>query len=67
MAMPMDVNLPEKWQADYERKTDGWDLGGPTPAFKRLVMSGRFKPGHMVVPGAGADTTPANLPGTDFK
>ena len=53
MAMPMDVNLPDKWQADYERKTDGWDLGGPTPAFKRLAMSGRFKPGRMVVPGAG--------------
>ena len=53
MAMPMDVNLPDKWQADYERKTDGWDLGGPTPAFKRLAMSRQFKPGRMVVPGAG--------------
>ncbi|HUH96801.1 MAG TPA: methyltransferase domain-containing protein [Anaerolineales bacterium] len=53
MAMPMDVNLPDKWQSDYERKTDGWDLGGPTPALKRLAMSGRFKPGRMAVPGAG--------------
>jgi len=53
MAMPMHVNLPDKWQADYERKTDGWDLGGPTPAFKRLAVSGRFKPGRMVIPGAG--------------
>lgn len=53
MAMPMDVNLPEKWEVDYERKTDGWDLGGPTPVFKRLAMSGRFKPGRMIVPGAG--------------
>ena len=49
----MDVNLPEKWEVDYERKTDGWDLGGPTPVFKRLAMSGRFKPGRMIVPGAG--------------
>lgn len=53
MAAPMDVNVPDKWQADYERKTDGWDLGGPTPAFKRLAESKRFTPGRMVVPGAG--------------
>ena len=53
MATPADVNLPDKWQADYERKSDGWDLGGPTPVFKRLAASGRFEPGRMVVPGAG--------------
>jgi len=53
MALPMDVNLPDKWEADYERKTDGWDLGEPTPVFKRLAMSGRFNPGRMVIPGAG--------------
>ena len=53
MAMSLDVNLPDKWEADYERRTDGWDLGGPTPAFKRLATSGRFKPGRMAVPGAG--------------
>ncbi len=53
MAMPLDVNLPDKWQSDYERKSDGWDLGGPTPVFKRLAASGRFKPGRMIVPGAG--------------
>jgi len=53
MAMPMNVNLPGKWEADYERHTDGWDLGGPTPSFKRLAASGRFKPGRMAVPGAG--------------
>ena len=32
---------------------DGWDLGGPTPVFKRLVSSARFKPGRMAVLGAG--------------
>ena len=53
MATPLDVNLPDKWQADYERKGDGWDLGGPTPVFKRLASSGRLEPGRMVVPGAG--------------
>ncbi len=53
MAAPFDVNLPDKWEADYEGSTDGWDLGRPTPVFKRLAVSGRFKPGRMAVPGAG--------------
>lgn len=48
-----DVNSPDKWEADYQRGTDGWDLGGPTPVFKRLASNGRFKPGRMLVPGAG--------------
>ena len=48
-----DVNFPKKWEADYQRKTDGWDLGGATPAFKSLAASKRFKPGRMIVPGAG--------------
>jgi SAM-dependent methyltransferase len=48
-----DVNFPHKWEADYIRKTDGWDLGGATPVFKSLAESGRFKPGRMIVPGAG--------------
>ena len=51
--MSDNVNLPLKWDADYERKTDGWDLGGPTPVFKRLAASGQFKPGRMIVLGAG--------------
>lgn len=53
MATPLNVNLPDKWEDDYERKSDGWDLGGPTPVFKRLAASKRFKPGRMAVPGAG--------------
>jgi len=51
--MTDDVNSPQKWQADYQRKSDGWDLGGPTPAFKHLAASGGFKPGRMIVLGAG--------------
>ena len=51
--MTHDVNSPGKWEADYTRGTDGWDLGGPTPAFKRLASSGQFKPGRMMVLGAG--------------
>jgi methyl halide transferase len=48
-----DVNFPTKWEADYQRKSDGWDMGGPTPVFKRLASSKRFTPGRMLVPGAG--------------
>ena len=51
--MKDDVNLPRKWEADYERKTDGWDLGGSAPVFKRLASSGQIKPGRMIVLGAG--------------
>jgi SAM-dependent methyltransferase len=52
-AMTLDVNFPDKWQADYERQTDGWDLGGPTPVFRRLAASGRYEPGRLIVLGAG--------------
>jgi SAM-dependent methyltransferase len=51
--MTDNVNSPQKWEADYQRGTDGWDLKGPTPAFKRLAASRRFKPGRMIVLGAG--------------
>lgn len=48
-----DVNSPDKWEADYQCGTDGWDLGGPTPVLKRLASSNHFKPGQMIIPGAG--------------
>jgi SAM-dependent methyltransferase len=51
--MNSNVNSPAKWEADYQRGTDGWDLGGPTPVFKRLASSRRLKPGRMIVLGAG--------------
>ncbi len=51
--MTLDVNSPQKWEADYAGRTDGWDLAGPTPALKRLAGSGRFPPGRMLVPCAG--------------
>ena len=51
--MTLDVNSPQKWEADYTGKTDGWDLAGPTPALQRLAASGRFPPGRMLVPCAG--------------
>ena len=51
--MKDDVNSPRKWEVDYERENDGWDLGGPTPVFKRLASSGQLIPGRMIVLGAG--------------
>ena len=51
--MSDDVNSPGKWDSDYVGGTDGWDLGGPTPVFRRLASSGRFRPGRMLAPGAG--------------
>ena len=51
--MTQDVNSARKWEEDYERQTDGWDLGGPTPAFKRLISSRQLIPGRMIVLGAG--------------
>lgn len=51
--MTMDVNLPEKWDTNYQQGTDGWDLGGPTPVFRRLLLGGQLIPGRMMVLCAG--------------
>lgn len=51
--MTEDVNSPRKWDENYEQGTAGWDLGGPTPVFKRLISSGPLTPGRMIVLGAG--------------
>lgn len=51
--MADDVNTPEKWEADYRRGTDGWDLGGSTPVFQRVLAEGRFAPGRAILLGAG--------------
>jgi len=51
--MTDDVNSPRKWDENYEQGTDGWDLGGPTPVFKRLISSGQLPPGRMIVLCAG--------------
>ena len=49
--MTQDVNSARKWEADYEHQTDGWDLGGPTPIFKRLLLSRLLTPGRIIVLG----------------
>ncbi len=48
-----DVNSPEFWQAIYRDGRAGWDLGEPTPVFRRILQSGRLPPGRMIVLGAG--------------
>jgi len=48
-----NVNHAGDWDLYYENNQDGWDLGGPTPVFKRLASSARFTPGRMLVLGAG--------------
>jgi methyl halide transferase len=49
----LNVNHPEFWEEIYQHGRAGWDLGGATPVFQRLLQSGEFKPGWMVVICAG--------------
>ena len=51
--MDSRVSTQEFWQSLYETGRTGWDLGGPTPVFRRLLDERRLSPGHMVVVGAG--------------
>ncbi len=48
-----DINSPEFWDSFYLSGQTGWDLGRSAPVFERLVRSGRFPPGRMMVVGAG--------------
>jgi SAM-dependent methyltransferase len=49
----MDVNSVDKWEADYLRGSDGWDLGQPTPVFRNLLANRGLPPGKMLVVCAG--------------
>jgi SAM-dependent methyltransferase len=49
-----DVGAPNFWEQIYRQQQTGWDLGRPTPVFRRLLDSGRFRPGRIIVPGAGS-------------
>lgn len=51
--MTDDVNSPAKWEQDYQQGTAGWDMGTPTPVFRRLLAERKFPPGRMLIPGAG--------------
>jgi hypothetical protein len=50
---PLDINSPAFWEEIYQGGRAGWDLGGPTPAFRRLLANGELAPGRMIVLGAG--------------
>ncbi len=52
-ASDSDVNSSDFWDRLYQTDQFHWDLGGPTPVFRRLAERGRFAPGRMLVPGAG--------------
>ena len=47
------VSSPGFWDEQYKKNHFPWDLGGPTPVFRRLAQKRRFKPGRMLVLGAG--------------
>jgi len=51
--MVMDVNSADKWEADYLRGSDGWDLGAPNPVFRNLLANGQLSPGKILVMCAG--------------
>jgi SAM-dependent methyltransferase len=53
MSTSLDINTPAFWEEIYQGDRAGWDLGGPTPVFRRLLMSGEFAPGRAIVLGAG--------------
>ena len=49
-----DTNAAAFWEEFYRRGTIEWDLGEPTPVFRRLLDEGMFAPGRLIVPGAGS-------------
>lgn len=51
--MMTDVSTKAFWQSLYEKGRTGWDLGGPTPVFRRIAEEAWFQPGRMIVVGAG--------------
>src|SRR5688572_32924913 len=53
MPPPLDINTPAFWEEIYQGDRAGWDLGAPTPAFRRLLRSGEFAPGRTIVLGSG--------------
>ncbi len=48
-----DSDSPHFWNNLYSSNRFPWDLGGPTPVFRRLVEEDLLEPGQMLVLGAG--------------
>jgi SAM-dependent methyltransferase len=53
MTANSDVNSPAFWEEIYQGGRVAWDLGGPTPVFRRLLDHGQLAPGRIIVLGAG--------------
>lgn len=53
MSKQLDIDKPDFWEEIYQNGRAGWDLGGPTPAFRRLLQAGTLKPGRILVTCAG--------------
>ena len=51
--MMAEADVPQFWETYYQNNHFPWDLGGPTPVFERLAAEGQFKPGRLIVLGAG--------------
>ena len=48
-----DANSSKFWDTLYKSNNFHWDLGGPTPEFRRLVEGHLLEPGKLLVLGAG--------------
>ena len=48
-----DANSSIFWDTLYKSNNFHWDLGGPTPVFRRLVERQVLEPGKLLVLGAG--------------
>jgi len=51
---PLNINQPAFWEEIYQNGRAGWDLGGPTPALRRLLESGELAPGRMTLATAAS-------------
>jgi len=48
-----DANSSDFWNTLYKSNNFHWDLGGPTPVFRRLATGNLLEPGKLLVLGAG--------------
>ena len=53
MSKRLGTDKPEFWEEIYQGGRAGWDLGGPTPTFIRLLQSDLISSGRMLVTCAG--------------
>lgn len=51
--MSDNPSSPVYWDKKYDDGHFPWDLGQPAPVFQRVIDSGEFLPGRMIVLGAG--------------